>query len=102
MGYIGGLGGFLPLHDEKMMTTRDGIYAAGDCTGVEEASTAMEEGRLAGLSSAYAMGKIAFEDYERKVEEINRNMMDLRIGSYGDERERCKEEIHRRYALLNG
>lgn len=52
--YIAELGGFVPLHDGCMETTVSGIYVAGDVTGVEEASIAMEEGRLAGISAAEA------------------------------------------------
>ncbi len=36
------LGGHVPLHDENMETTVPGVYVAGDVTGVEEASSAME------------------------------------------------------------
>lgn len=100
MGYIEGLGGFLPLHNEYMMTSRPDIYAAGDCAGVEEASTSMEEGRLAGLSCAYALGRIKRDTYDLAAKVINTNMMELRIGSYGDDRRRCKEDIFRRHSQL--
>jgi len=33
-----------------------GIYVAGDIAGVEEASTAMEEGKLAGIAIAESLG----------------------------------------------
>ena len=41
-----------------MQTSVDGIYAAGDITGVEEASVAMEEGSIAGIAAAAACGCI--------------------------------------------
>ena len=44
------LGGFVPLHNENMQSTNPSIYVAGDVAGIEEASTAMDEGRLAGIS----------------------------------------------------
>lgn len=43
-------------HDEEMATSKPGIYVAGDAGGVEEASVAMEEGAIAGLSAARHMG----------------------------------------------
>lgn len=100
IGYINGLGGFLPLHNDNMMTSKQDVYVAGDCTGVEEASTAMEEGRLAGLSCAYSLGKIKRETYDMAVKVINTNMMELRLGSYGENRRLCKEDIIKRYTKL--
>ena len=54
------------IKEENMETTVPGVYVAGDVTGVEEASTAMEEGNLAGLAiglgalgSALGMGNAA-------------------------------------------
>lgn len=43
--YNGAFGGLIPLHNEKMETSIEGIYVAGDATGVEEANTALEEGK---------------------------------------------------------
>ena len=40
--FIPSFGGHVPLHDENMETTVPGVYVAGDVTGVEEASSAME------------------------------------------------------------
>lgn len=60
------LGDFVPLHDERMETTVAGLYAAGDVTGVEEAPIAMEEGRLAGISAAEALGYLA-EDSAKEL-----------------------------------
>ena len=39
-----------------METTKEGIYVAGDSSGVEEASSAIEEGKLAGIAAAEALG----------------------------------------------
>lgn len=59
--YIEEFGGFVPLHSASMETTVKNLYVAGDVTGVEEASIAMEEGRLAGVSVAEALSKISSE-----------------------------------------
>lgn len=46
--YIPELGGNVPYHDENMMTSRSNVYVCGDLACIEEASTAMLEGRIAG------------------------------------------------------
>ena len=50
------LGGFVPQRDENMQTTVPGVYVAGDVSCIEEASAAMIEGSIAGLSAAIATG----------------------------------------------
>jgi len=56
MAYIRELSGHVPLVDEYLQSTCPGIYCAGDVSGIEEASAAMVEGRLAGISAAYSLG----------------------------------------------
>lgn len=56
MKYIAELSGHVPVRNEYLETTRTGLYVAGDVSGVEEASSAMVEGRLAGISAAYSLG----------------------------------------------
>jgi thioredoxin reductase len=93
LAFIGPLGGFLPLHDEAMRSSRDGIYVAGDLAGIEEASTAMEEGKLAGISAARSLGRIDAGEYGRLTQSIHDSLQELRLGSFGEERRRCKREI---------
>lgn len=87
------LGGHVPLHDENMMTTCDGIYVAGDITGVEEASTAMEEGRLAGIAVAERLGRIDPAQASKLKEEIRVRMAALRTGPFGEGRKLAKEQL---------
>ncbi|KGK89613.1 pyridine nucleotide-disulfide oxidoreductase [Desulfosporosinus sp. HMP52] len=54
--YIAELSGHVPIRNEYLETTRTDLYVAGDVSGVEEASSAMVEGRLAGISAAYSLG----------------------------------------------
>ena len=53
----GRLGAQVPMHDRNMETTKDGVYVAGDSAGVEEASSAIEEGKLAGIAAAESLEK---------------------------------------------
>ncbi len=46
--YIPELGGHVPYHDTNMMTSKPNIFVSGDLACIEEASTAMLEGRIAG------------------------------------------------------
>ncbi len=56
LAYDARRGGHFPRHDEELQTSVAGLYVAGDVAGVEEASIAMEQGRLAGLNAARALG----------------------------------------------
>ena len=56
MAYIPELSGHVPLIDRYMAATNPKVYVAGDAAGVEEASSAMVEGRLAGYSAALSLG----------------------------------------------
>ncbi len=84
MRYVPHLGGVVPLHDENMETTVDGIYVAGDAAGIEEASTAMAAGKLAGLSAAYRLGKVGETEYFDKRRDVLSELESLRAGPAGE------------------
>lgn len=94
------LGGTVPLHDENMRTTVPDIYIAGDISGIEEASTAMEEGRLAGVAIAESLGYISGERAGEEKEKIRACLRELRSGQFGQRRQDAKEEIVRRFREL--
>lgn len=81
MKYSKLLGGFVPLRDENLQTTAEGYFVAGDASGVEEASSAMIEGTIAGLSAAGALG------YGSNIEELKQQYIEdlslLRAGPVG-------------------
>lgn len=58
------MGGWIPVSDENMETTVPEIYVAGDVAGIEEASTAMMNGAIAGLAVAKSLGYMSKENYE--------------------------------------
>ncbi len=91
--YIPALGGHVPLHDENLETTVPGVYVAGDVTGVEEASSAMDEGRLAGIACAEALGFLPAAEAERKKESIRQRLTVLRSGPFGEKRRTAKEKL---------
>ena len=87
------LGGHLPVHNENMETSIEGIYIAGDASGVEEASTAMEEGKLAGIDMARKLGYLSEGEATRKRENVEQSLSALRSGPFGYQRHEAKLEI---------
>ena len=93
MVYTPELGGYLPVHNEDLQTTVPGIYVAGDLAGVEEASTALDEGRLAGIAVAESLGYISTEESAREKEIIRTRLISLRSGGFGEKRREGKAAI---------
>lgn len=90
--FLPSLGGHVPMHDENMETTVPGIYVAGDITGVEEASSAMEEGNIAGLCAAEALGAITSKKTEEMKAVYVKRLNDLRAGMFGEQRRIAKAQ----------
>ena len=80
-----------------MQSSIAGISVAGDVAGIEEASSAMEEGRLAGISAAVSLGKIGEKLGAETMEEARRRLRALRLGPYGDNRQESKESLIQHY-----
>ena len=93
--YLPQLGGFVPMHNQEMETTISGLYVAGDLAGVEEASTAMEEGRLAGISASKSLGLVAEDAAQKSMQEIANRLLQLRGGPFGEGRLQAKELLAR-------
>ena len=88
--YIPELGGFVPLHDGCMKTSVDGIYVAGDVTGVEEAPIAMEEGVLAGVSAAEAAGHLDGQKAGALRDAAQERIAMLESGAFGESRKAAR------------
>jgi len=91
--FVPQLGGWVPLHNENMETTNSGIYLVGDVTGVEEANTALEEGRLAGIAIAEALKYISSKDAGKLKKEIWQRLDELRMGPFGEGRMLAKNKL---------
>ena len=93
MVFNGVLGGWVPKHDRNMESSKEGIYVAGDTTGVEEANTALEEGRLAGTAAAEALGYLAENEAKAVKNDIWQRLDGLRMGPFGEKRMAAKTEL---------
>ncbi len=82
MKYIPQLSGFVPVRNENYETTVENVFAAGDSTGVEEASAAMVEGYLAGICAAAKIGYVP-DNFEERKNDYVKQLDDLRSGPVG-------------------
>ena len=83
MKYVAQLSGFVPLRSETCETDLPGVFVAGDASGIEEASSAMAEGYLAGLCAAARLGHVP-ADFEERKREYLEQLNGLRSGPVGD------------------
>lgn len=83
MKYVPQLSGSVPMRTETCETCIPGVFVAGDASGIEEASSAMVEGYLAGLCAAAKLGHVP-EDFETRKQDYLKQLEDLRSGPVGD------------------
>ncbi len=75
-------GGQVPICDEYGRTSIPGIFVAGDVSGIEEASSAMIEGRMAGLAAAEYLGYMEETELDKKLQELDAALDGLRQGMF--------------------
>jgi|GEM_PF-5724162 len=75
-------GGYVPECDEWGRTSVPGIFAAGDVSGIEEASSAMIEGRIAGSVISQDLGFIDKSEMEARASELEDALGSLREGMF--------------------
>ena len=92
MAFIRELSGHVPIVDDYLETTVPGIYVAGDVSGMEEASSAMVEGRLAGLSAAASLG-YGKEEAPELQKAAMAELDELRAGPMGERIRRGLEKV---------
>lgn len=82
MGYVPELGGYTPLRRDNYETTRMGVFIAGDLAGIEEATSAMIEGEIAGLAAAKSLGYETC-DFEERLNRAKAQLEGMRQGPTG-------------------
>lgn len=78
-------GGLVPKTDAYGETTIPGLFAAGDVAGIEEASSAMIGGRIAGLAAAHRAGYLDDAAFEAQAEAARASLTQLRQGMFAKE-----------------
>ena len=74
--------GFVPKVNAYGETSVPRIYAAGDVSGIEEASSAMIEGRIAGIAAAARLGYLSEEECQKEVAAQEAALNGLRQGMF--------------------
>jgi len=82
MKFVSELGGYVPLRSECLETSIEGVFIAGDAAGVEEACSAMVEGRLAGYGAAKSLG-LGDRKVDIFIQEMLNELTALREGEVG-------------------
>ena len=75
-------GGQVPVCDTWGETSLPGIYVAGDVSGIEEASSAMIEGRMAGVAVAEYLGYIEKGERDKELAHLQQALEGLRQGMF--------------------
>ena len=75
-------GGQVPVVDEFGGTSVPGIYAAGDVSGIEEASSAMIGGSICGVCAAEYLGYCSKEEKEETLKKYMSALDSLRQGMF--------------------
>ena len=78
-------GGLVPVCDEYGQTSVPGIFAAGDVAGIEEASSAMINGRVAGIAAAMRSGYLDEDEGTEKIAQLKASLSQIRSGMFAPE-----------------
>lgn len=90
--FVKELGGWVPIHDQNLRTDQKGFYVAGDASGIEEASIAMAEGKIAAADIAQQVGKNikqAKQVKDKAFEELKK----LRDNPFGKTPQKGKKKV---------
>ena len=75
-------GGQVPICDAYGRTSLAGVFVAGDVSGIEEASSAMIEGRMAGIAACEYLGFMEKEELAAQLASQERALDGLRQGMF--------------------
>jgi sarcosine oxidase subunit alpha len=96
MVFVPELGGLVPIQDADMRTSNPRVFTAGDASGIEEATTAILGGRIAG-ARAYEGLHGKSEKAQKIIADATNELSLLRSGSTGEKirwgRDRLLKEV---------
>jgi len=81
------------------MTPEQERVTFADVSGIEEASTAIIEGRIAGLAIAHSLGYLDKKSFLERRGLQYRSIQGLRSGSHGERRGKAKQYLN---AMMKG
>lgn len=83
-------GGTVPVVDEYLETSLENVFAAGDVAGIEEASSAMITGRIAGTAASFKLGYLDKEICIKEIKGLRSSLQQLHEGMFSPQnRGRC-------------
>ena len=92
MDFVNEAGGYIAIHDNLMQTNKKGIFVAGDSSGIEEASTAMIEGKIAGISATLLL---KYKDGKKIQSKYIKDLIKFREGPFGEKARIAKKKIEK-------
>jgi len=75
-------GGQVPIIDDFGETSIPGVFASGDVSGIEEASSAMIEGKMSGICAAEYLGYCTEAEKESALARLEEDLDNLRQGMF--------------------
>ncbi|MDR2163892.1 MAG: FAD-dependent oxidoreductase [Clostridiales Family XIII bacterium] len=82
MEYDSAKGGYVPTLNDEGLSSVPGIYCAGDMAGIEEASSAMIQGSIAGAAIARDLGYLTPDEFGERAERWRRSLDGIRSGMF--------------------
>jgi Pyruvate/2-oxoacid:ferredoxin oxidoreductase delta subunit len=82
MTYDPAKGGYVPVLNDEGGSSVPGVYCAGDMAGIEEASSAMLQGRIAGAAIARDLGYLSPEKFAERASEYRASLSGIRAGMF--------------------
>lgn len=86
-------GGYVPVCNQRGETSISGLFVAGDVSGIEEASSAMIEGRIAGIGAAAYLGYLKEADVNLQINQMEDALESLRQGMFAPENRGKRVEL---------
>ncbi|MDM5281868.1 NAD(P)/FAD-dependent oxidoreductase [Peribacillus frigoritolerans] len=100
--YVPELGGHVPHHSEAMETPLDGLFVAGNITGIESGKIAMAQGTTAGLSIIKHAGK-GLNTIDQQLQQAIQNVRNVRQQAaiqFNSEIDRGRRKMHELWGSL--